>query len=148
MDGRRLSSCRRDGRRLLEGRRLTEETTMLDAETRKFIETARARRQIELSARFVDVSPAPKRPDPRAEAVRDQAWAELKAAIIAAVGGYGDDGLRVLRHLKTRPEIIITGPVGTWRRFLDEKRALVGDRSVEFRRYLPMWTRGLPGFPE
>lgn len=122
---------------------------MLDAATRKLIETARARRQIELSARFVDASPAPKRPDPRANAIRDQAWADLKAAIVAAVGDYeGEGGLRVLRHLKTRPEMVITGSVGTWRRFLDEKRGLVGNRSIEFRLDLPRWTRGLSGFPE
>lgn len=121
---------------------------MLDAETRKFIETARARRQIELLARFVDASPAPKRPDPRANAVRDQAWADLKAAIVAAVGEYEGEGLRVIRHLKTRPEMVITGSVATWRRFLDDKRGLVGDRSVELRRYLPNWARGLPGVPE
>lgn len=119
---------------------------MLDAETRKFIETARARRQIELSARFIDPSP-PRKSDPRANAITAQRWTDLKEAIAAAVGEYGGDGLRVLRHLKTRPEIVITGPVSTWRRFLDEKRELVGQRSVEFRRYLPRWSPGL-GLPE
>lgn len=119
---------------------------MLDAETRRFIETARARRQIELSARFIDAS-LPRKPGPRADVIGAQRWADLKEAIVAAVAGYEADGLRVLRHLKTRPEIVITGPVSTWRRFLDEKRALVGERSVEFRRYLPRWSHGL-GLPE
>jgi hypothetical protein len=119
---------------------------MLDAETRKFIETARARRQIELSARFIDPSP-PRKSDPRADAIKAQRWTDIKDAIAASVGEYGGDGLRVLRHLKTRPEIVITGPVATWRRFLDEKRELVGERSVEFRRYLPRWSPGL-GLPE
>ena len=121
---------------------------MLDPETRKMIETARARRQVELSARFVDASPAPKRSDPGAGAVRAQAWADLKARIVAAVGEYEGDGLRVLRHLKTRPEIILTGPGATWRRFLDEKRALVAAPAVEFRHYIKPWSHGLPGFPE
>ncbi|MDI6624505.1 MAG: hypothetical protein QME55_07230 [Brevundimonas sp.] len=121
---------------------------MLDAETRKLIETAKARRQIELSARFVDAAPPPGRPDPRAGAVREQAWADLKDQIVAAVGDYEGDGLRVLRHLKTRPEIILTGPVATWRRFLDEKRALVAAPTVEFRHYIKHWSHGLPGFPE
>ena len=121
---------------------------MLDPETRKLIETAKARRQVELSARFVDASPAPNRADPRAGTVREQAWGDLKHQIIAAVGEYEGDGLRVLRHLKTRPEIILTGPVATWRRFLDEKRALVAAPTVEFRHYIKPWSHGLPGFPE
>ena len=120
---------------------------MLDAETRKLIETARARRQIELSVRFLDASPT-RKPDPRAEAKRAQAWADLKAEIVAAVGGYEGDGLRVLRHLKTRPEMIITGTAATWRRFIEERRALVGAASVEFRYYIKPWSHGLPGFPE
>ncbi len=120
---------------------------MLDAETRKLIETAKARRQIELSARFVETSPGAK-PDPRAAERREEAWADLKAGIVAAVGEYSGDGLRVLRHLKTRPEIIITGPVATWRRFIEERRALVGGVSVEFRHYVQPWSHGLPGFPE
>lgn len=121
---------------------------MLDPETRKMIEMAKARRQVELSARFVDAAPASARPDPRAGAVREQAWADLKARIVAAVGDYEGDGLRVLRHLKTRPEVILTGPSATWRRFLDEQRDLVGGPGVEFRHYIKPWTHGLPGFPE
>lgn len=119
---------------------------MLDAETRKLIETAKARRQIELTARFVEAAAG--KPDPRAEEKRAQAWGELKAGIVAAVAGYEADGLRVLRHLKTRPEMVITGPVATWRRFVDEERALVGGASVEFRHYVQPWSHGLPGFPE
>jgi len=121
---------------------------MLDPETRKLIETAKARRQIELSARFVDASPAPTRPDPRAEAVRAQVWNDLKAQIVAAVEDYEGDGLRVLRQLKTRPEMILTGPVATWRRFLEERRGLVGGASVAFQHYIKPWSHGLPGFPE
>lgn len=121
---------------------------MLDAETRDFIATAKARRQVELSARFVDAGPAAAKPDPRAEARRAQAWADLKAEIVAAVAAYEGDGLRVLRHLKTRPETVITGPVATWRRFIEEQRALVGGASVEFRHYVQPWSHGLPGFPE
>jgi len=56
--------------------------------------------------------------------------------------------LRVLRHLKTRPEMVITGPVATWRRFVEERRALVGGDSVEFRHYVKHWSHGLPGCPE
>ncbi|MBW8303825.1 MAG: hypothetical protein K0M78_07760 [Brevundimonas sp.] len=121
---------------------------MLDAETRKLIETGKARRQIELSARLVEAAPVATRPDPRAGAVREQAWADLKAEIVAAVGEYEGDGLRVLRHLKTRPEIILTGPAATWRRFLDGQRELVGAPGVEFRHYIQPWSHGLPGFPE
>ena len=121
---------------------------MLNGETRKLIETARGRRQVELSARFVDASPTSKRPDPRGEAVREQIWSDLKAQIVAAVGDYESDGLRVLRHLKTRPEIVITGPVATWRRFLGEKKGLVGAAAVEWRHYVKPWSHGLPGFPE
>lgn len=120
---------------------------MLDAETRKLIETAKPRRQIELSARFVDAAPTAK-PDPRAAARREQAWADLKAEIVAAAADYEADGLRVLRHQKTRPEMVLTGPVATWRRFVDEKRALLGGASVEFRHYVTPWSHGLPGFPE
>lgn len=120
---------------------------MLDPETRKMIETAKARRQVELSARFVDAALAAK-PDPRAQARRDEAWADLKARIVAAVGEYESEGLRVLKHLKTRPEVILTGPVATWRRFLDEQRDLVGGPVVEFRHYIKPWSHGLPGFPE
>ena len=121
---------------------------MLDAETRKLIETGKARRQIELSARFVDASPATAKPDPRAAARREQAWADLKMEIVAAVEDCAGDGLRVLRHLKTRPEMVITGPVATWRRFLEDNHALVGGASVEFRHYIKPWSHGLPGFPE
>ncbi len=121
---------------------------MLDAETRKLIETGKARRQIELTARFVDAAPATAKPDPRAEEGRAQAWADLKAQIVAAVAGYEADGLRVLRHLKTRPEMVITGPVAAWRRFIEDERALVGGTSVEFRHYVQPWSHGLPGFPE
>lgn len=121
---------------------------MLDPETRTLIETAKARRQIELSARFVDASPAPTWPDPRAEAVRAQVWGDLKDQIIAAVRNYEGDGLRVLRQMKTRPEMILTGPVATWRRFLEEKRGLVGAPALEFRHYVQPWSHGLPGFPE
>lgn len=120
---------------------------MLDADTRKLIETAKARRQVELSARLVGAS-SPSKPDPRSAAKREQAWADLKTEIVAAVADYGGEGLRVLRHLKTRPEMVITGPVATWRRFLEEKRALVGGRAVEFRHYVKPWSQGLPGFPE
>lgn len=120
---------------------------MLDAGTRKLIETARGRRQIELSARFLDVAPAAKS-DPRAGARSAQAWADLKTEIVAAVAEYEGDGLRVLRHLKTRPETVITGPVATWRRFLEERRALVGGASIEFRYYVKPWSHGLPGSPE
>lgn len=120
---------------------------MLDAETRKLIETGKARRQIELSARFVDAAPAAK-PDPRAEEKRAQAWADLTAGIVEAVTGYEGEGLRVLRHLKTRPEMVITGPVATWRRFVEDRRDLVGGPSVEFRHYVQPWSHGLPGFPE
>lgn len=120
---------------------------MLDAETRKLIETGKARRQIELSARFLDGPPAAK-PDSRAESKRAQAWGDQKAVIVAAVAGYEGDGLRVLRHLKTRPEMIITGPVAAWRRFVEAERALVGGASVEFRHYVKPWSHGLPGFPE
>lgn len=120
---------------------------MLDAETRKLIETGKARRQIELSARLVEAAPAAK-PDPRAAARREEAWADLKAEIDAAVGEYAGDGLRVLRQLKTRPEMVITGPVGAWRRFVEDKRALVGGPSVGFRHYVQPWSHGLPGFPE
>ncbi|MCS6622650.1 hypothetical protein N0B44_06995 [Roseibacterium beibuensis] len=119
---------------------------MLDAETRKLIETAKARRQVELSARFVDASPVAGKPD--AGARRDQAWADLEAEIVAAVGDHAGDGLRVLRRLKTRPEMVITGPVAAWRRFVEDKRALVGGPSVEFRHYVQPWSHGLPGFPE
>jgi hypothetical protein len=119
---------------------------MLDAQTRTLIETARPRRQIELSARFI--APPAGKPDPRAQAAREQAWGDLRTELAAAVDAYGGEGLRVLRQLKTRPEIIITGPVATWRRFLDEKRALVGGPSVEFRHYVKPWNLGLPGVPE
>lgn len=121
---------------------------MLDAETRRLIETGKARRQIELTARFADAAPTVAKPDPRAAARREQAWTDLKSEIVAAVGDYADDGLRVLRHLKTRPEMVITGPVATWRRFIEDKRALVGGASVEFRHYVQPWSHGLPGFPE
>lgn len=120
---------------------------MLDADTRKLIETAKARRQVELSARFVEAAPAAK-PDPRAQARRDQAWADLTAEIVAALGAYSPEGLRVLRHLKTRPEMVITGPAATWRRFIEDKRALVGRPDVELRHYIKPWSHGLPGFPE
>ena len=121
---------------------------MLDPATHDFLAAAKGRRQIELSARFTDALTRPSKPDPRAETVRDQVWAELRAAILAAVGEYEGDGLRVLRHLKTRPEMIITGTVATWRRFIEERRALVGGASVEFRYYIKPWSHGLPGFPE
>jgi hypothetical protein len=121
---------------------------MLDAETRELIDTAKARRQIELTARFVDDSPAAEKPDPRAEERRAQVWADMAAEIAEAVRGYEAEGLKVLRHLKTRPEMVITGPVATWRRFVEEKRVLVGGRSVEFRHYVQPWSHGLPGFPE
>ena len=121
---------------------------MLDPATHDFLAAAKGRRQVELSARFTDALTRPSKPDPRAEAVRDQVWAELGAAILAAVGEYEGDGLRVLRHLKTRPEMILTGPVATWRRFFDEKRTLAGGRSVVFSHYVRPWSHGLPGFPE
>ena len=121
---------------------------MLDADTRKLIETSKPRRQVELSVRFVAASPAPGRPDPRAEAVQAQVWDDLKQQLVAAVGAYDGDGLRVLRHLKTRPEMILSGPVATWRRFLDEKRALVAAPTVEVRHFIKPWNHGLPGVPE
>lgn len=121
---------------------------MLDADTRRLIGTAKARRQIELSVRFVDAAPTAGKPDPRAEARRAQAWTDLEAEVVAAVGEYAGEGLRVLRHLKTRPEMIVTGPVAGWRRFLTEKKGLVGGASVEFRHYVKHWSHGLPGFPE
>lgn len=120
---------------------------MLDAETRDLIARSRGRRQIELSVRFVDAGPTAGKPDPRAAEARAQAWADLKAAIIEAIGAYGGE-LRVVRHMKTRPEMVITGRVATWRRFLDEKRGLVAGPSVEFRHYILPWTHGLPGCPE
>ena len=120
---------------------------MLDAETLKLIETARDRRQIELSARLTAVPSEPRRPDvARSEDAR--AWDELKAEIAAAVGAYETGEMRVLRYMKTRPEMGITGPVATWRRFRGGHRELVGRRSVEFRRYIKPWGHGLPGFPE
>lgn len=121
---------------------------MLDKDTRTMIETAKARRQIELSARFVDAGPAAAKPDPRANARREEAWSALEAEIVAAVQEYAGDGLRVLRRLKTRPEMVITGPVATWRRFIEDRRGLVGGASVEFRHYVQPWSHGLPGFPE
>jgi len=120
---------------------------MLDADTRKLIETARGRRQVELSARLIEVSPPRRRPD-LAKAEGGRAWDGLKAEIAAAVGAYESDGLRVLRYMKTRPEMVVTGPVATWRRFLEDHRELVGRRSVEFRHYIKPWGHGLPGFPE
>jgi len=120
---------------------------MLDSETRKLVETARGRRQIELSARLSAVSSAPRRPDlARSESAR--AWDEMKVEIAAAVRAHEADGLRVLRYMKTRPEMVITGPVATWRRFLEHHRELVSRRSVEFRHYIKPWGHGLPGFPE
>ena len=121
---------------------------MLDPATHDFIAAAKGRRQIELSARFTDALARPSRHDPRADAVRGQVWADLRAAIAAAVGEYEGDGLRVLRHLKTRPEMIMTGPVATWRRFFDEKRTLAGGRSVVFSHHVQPWSHSLPGFPE
>lgn len=123
---------------------------MMDAETRELVGTARGRREIEISARLIshEVAPPEARLDSRAAAARAQAWADARARILEAVAGYGGDGLKVLRSEKTRPGVILRGPVAGWRRFLAEQRTLVEDRTLEFRFYHPPWTRGLPGFPE
>lgn len=120
---------------------------MLDPETRRLIDTAKARRQVELSARFLDPDPS-SGPDPRRAARREAAWADLEARIVEAAAALEGEGLRVLRRLKTRPEMVLTGPVSAWRRFLDGNRDLVGDQAVEFKHYVRPWSHGLPGFPE
>ncbi len=116
---------------------------MVDPKTLTLLERARGPRQVELSARLVESEiPPPKLPDARAEAV-DEAWADGKAAIIAAVGRY--EGLRVMREEKTRRGLILRGTAVLWRGFLAEERELAKSRLIELREYIKPWHFGLPG---
>jgi hypothetical protein len=119
---------------------------MLEADTRTFLARARARRQVELSARLVAAG-APTGDHGAAE--RQAAlWRDVQARVLEAVERHKGAGLRVLRAERTRAGLILTGTAAAWRSFLDAEAALVGDSRLEFRRYDRPWSYGLPGFPE
>jgi hypothetical protein len=123
---------------------------MLEAEARALITTAAPRREIELSARMILATAVPReaRLDGRAAEARALAWADARAAIFEAAGRHAGAGLKVLRAEKTRPGVILRGPVAAWRAFIDGEKALVRDPALEFRLYQRPWTHGLPGTPE
>jgi hypothetical protein len=122
---------------------------MLDSETRKFLDSARGRRQVELFVRLVaeSVRPPPGQPDQLA-LVQKQAWDAVNARVLEAVGRFADPGMRVLRQERSRHGLIVTAPADAWRRFVDEEKSLVADPSITFGLYTKPWSSGLPGFPE
>ncbi|MFN4295504.1 MAG: hypothetical protein ACK4FB_01590 [Brevundimonas sp.] len=117
---------------------------MLDVKTRQLIATAGNRRQIELSALFIGLEPPPLRH--KARGARSQSWTDLRDAITIAIGECDD--LRVLKTMKTRPELVLRGTAASWRRFLVDHDRLVRERSIMFREHRRSWTEGLRGFPE
>ena len=120
--------------------------TMLDPDTRTFLEQVRGRRQVELSVRLIVASPPPK--EPRSGDRQAALWTDLKGRVDDAVGRHAQAGLRVLRAERTRAGLILTGTAVAWRSFLAAEAGLVDDSRLEFRRYQRPWSYGLPGFPE
>lgn len=120
---------------------------MLGDETRERVMKARERTEIQISVRWIEDESGQGRPDPRAATVREQAWEDMKAKVADAVRAFEGDGLRILRPVEKRKQLILIGPAAAWRRFLDDRRVLVGDQSVEFKHYVRPWHDGLPGFP-
>ncbi|HRD29794.1 MAG TPA: hypothetical protein PLO65_15960 [Caulobacter sp.] len=111
---------------------------MIDGKTRDAIAAARGRSEFVLSARMIDAAVEMRagRPD-TAAALREQAWLDVKAAIVEAVGRHGD--LRVLRSEKVPPGVILAGPANAWLAFLDAERDLANDRRIELREYVHTW---------
>lgn len=107
---------------------------MLDKATQEFVQRARDRRQIEISARLATAGFGPRKPGDRRE-TPEEIWARTRETVAEAVREFEPEGLRVLRVFKRRPELVIAGSAATWRRFLAERRALTGNASIEFRLY-------------
>jgi hypothetical protein len=135
--------------RLDESQAPPDDKIMIDPETLEVIATSKAKRQIELSARLISskVPTADQRLDGRQRA-EAQTWKDIELALSQAAQKYSGDGLRVLRHEKTRHGLVLTGSVSTWRCFLKEQSALVKEPCIEFKHYIKPWSFGLPGFPE
>ena len=121
---------------------------MVDAQTLEFLKSARARRQVEISARLSSSGAAALKNRQSDSQMASQAWTDAKALIEDAVRAYQGDGLRILRAEKTRPGLILTAPAALWRRFFQEQEALINRPAIEFAHYEKPWSFGLPGFPE
>jgi hypothetical protein len=122
---------------------------MLDPEARDTIQKARDQRQIHILVRFVPGAFEVPAKAPSGSETADDAWARIAAAVLDRVAEYEAHGLRLLKHVPRRPELILTGPAGGWRKFVADKRPLPGGRSAEFRVHHPDWRSGLgiPGIP-
>lgn len=67
----------------------------------------------------------------------DAVYRLAKQPFLEALSAYA--GLHIVDTLEGTPSVIVSGPAGTWRRFLEERATVISDPSIEIQTNAVEW---------